>query len=117
MIQYKSQYEGRLELFERRSLMERNSSFLRSKILQHTVNQWYVQPLSILAYLQATLSLVDFMRFSEGVLSRKYIIQVLKRKTMKTLHLCSIVLLGNDKTFLYRYFLLLPKRFLQGIVG
>ena len=31
MIQYKSQHEGRSELFERRSLMERNSSFCEIK--------------------------------------------------------------------------------------
>ena len=41
--------------------------------MQLSGSQYLAQPLSILAYLQATFSLVNSVRFSEGCLSRKYI--------------------------------------------
>ena len=61
------------ELFERRIFWWWELFFLRNWISQHTVNQWYVQPLPKLAYLRPTFSLVNSMRFSEGSLSRKFI--------------------------------------------
>ena len=65
--------EYHLVLVERRTPREQELFFLWSWILQHAVNQKDAQPLPILAYLQATFSLVNSVRFSEGSLSRKFI--------------------------------------------
>jgi len=43
-----------LKLSEKRGLYRQKQFLLRNKISQHTVNQRHAQPLSILAYLQAT---------------------------------------------------------------
>ena len=77
MIQYKSQhqcYRMPLRIVRKTNFLITRIFFFRNKTSQHTVNQQYTQPLPILAYLQATFSLVNSMRFSEGCLSRKFII-------------------------------------------
>ena len=43
-----------------------------------------MQPPPILTYLQATFSLVNSMQFSEGCLSRKFIIQAETKKKSRT---------------------------------
>ena len=79
MIQYKSQRECRrmpLKIVRRAKFSEQETVRFTNKRSQQTDNQRYAQPLPILAYLQATFGLVNFMRFSEGCLSRKFIIFV-----------------------------------------